>query len=53
MSGFLKYAHSKTGEKPARSDRKIMVRNLKSGKEREVVFIPQKVADRLKEYINV
>jgi hypothetical protein len=42
------YAHSKTGEKPALSDRKIMPRNSQSGKEREVVFISQKVAERLK-----
>jgi len=32
-------------------DRKIFIREPKSGKEMEVVFIPQKVADRLKEYI--
>ena len=32
-------------------DRKILVSDPKSGKEAEVVFIPQKVADRLKEYI--
>ncbi len=30
-------------------DRKLTVRDTKSGKEREHVFIPQKVADRLKE----
>jgi len=33
--------------------RKIMLRAPKSGRESEVVFIPQKVADRLKEYIRV
>jgi integrase len=33
-------------------DRKLTLRSPKSGKEREIVFIPQKVADRLKEYIN-
>jgi hypothetical protein len=33
-------------------DRKLILRNPKSGKERETVFIPQKVADHLKEYIN-
>jgi integrase len=33
-------------------DRKLILRSPKSGKEREVVFIPQKVADRLREYIN-
>jgi len=32
-------------------DRKLTLRDPKSGKEREHVFIPQKVADRLKEYI--
>ncbi len=31
--------------------RKIFIREPKSGKEMEVVFIPKKVADRLKEYI--
>ena len=33
-------------------DRKITLPDPKSGKEFELVFIPQKVADRLKEYIN-
>jgi integrase len=32
-------------------DRKLTLRSPKSGKERKVVFIPQKVADCLKEYI--
>jgi len=32
-------------------DRKLTLRSPKSGKEREIVFIPQKVADRLREYI--
>jgi hypothetical protein len=32
-------------------DRKIILAGPKSGKESEVVFIPQKVADRLKEYV--
>jgi len=32
-------------------DRKLTLRTPKSGKEREMVFIPQKTADRLKEYI--
>ncbi len=32
-------------------DRKVIIRGPKSGREWEVVFIPQKVADRLKEYI--
>jgi integrase len=32
-------------------DRKITLPDPKSGKDSEVVFIPQKVADRLKEYI--
>ena len=33
-------------------DRKLTLRSPKSGKEREIVFIPQKVADRLREYIS-
>ena len=33
-------------------DRKVFMRNPKSGKEMEVAFIPKKVGDRLKEYIN-
>jgi len=33
------------------NDRKLILRDLKSGKEQEFVFIPQKVADRLKDYI--
>jgi integrase/recombinase XerD len=33
-------------------DRKAIIRNPKSGKEIEVVFLPQKVADRLHKYIN-
>ena len=32
-------------------DRKLTLRAQKSGKEREIVFIPQKIADRLNEYI--
>jgi integrase/recombinase XerD len=31
-------------------DRKLILREPKSGKEYEFVFIPQKVADRLREY---
>ena len=31
-------------------DRKLIIRAPKSGKEQEIVFIPQKVADRLREY---
>lgn len=31
--------------------RKLTFRDAKSGEETEVVFIPQKIADRLKEYI--
>jgi integrase/recombinase XerD len=31
--------------------RKLLLRDPKSGKEQEIIFIPQKVADRLKEYI--
>jgi integrase len=30
---------------------KLMLKDPKSGKEQEIIFIPQKVADRLKEYI--
>jgi integrase/recombinase XerD len=33
--------------------RKLLLRDPKSGKEQEIIFIPQKVADRLKEYIRV
>ena len=33
------------------NERKLTIRNPKSGKEQEFVFIPQKVADRLKEYV--
>jgi integrase/recombinase XerD len=32
-------------------DRKLTLRSPKSGKGREIVFIPQKITDRLKEYI--
>jgi len=32
-------------------DRKLVIHDPKSGKEHEIIFIPQKVADRLKEYI--
>ena len=32
-------------------DRKLTLRSPKRGKEREIVFIPQKIADRLKEYV--
>ena len=32
-------------------DRKLIIRDPKSGKDQEVIFIPQKIADRLKEYI--
>jgi integrase/recombinase XerD len=31
-------------------DRKLILRQPKSGKEHEIVFIPQKVADRLRDY---
>jgi len=31
-------------------DRKLILREPKSGKEHEIVFIPQKVADRLRDY---
>ena len=33
-------------------DRKAIIRDPKSGKEAEVAFLPQKVADRLKKYIS-
>ena len=33
------------------NERKLTIRDPKSGKEQEYVFIPQKVADRLKEYV--
>ena len=32
-------------------DRKLILKDTKSGKEQEIIFIPQKIADRLKEYI--
>jgi integrase/recombinase XerD len=32
-------------------DRKLVIRDPKSGKEKEFIFIPQKIADRLKDYI--
>ena len=32
-------------------DRRLILRNTKAGREREVVYIPRKLADRLKEYI--
>ena len=33
------------------SERKILLREPKSGREQEMIFIPQKVADRLKDYV--
>ncbi len=33
-------------------DRKLVIHGPKSGKEQEIIYIPQKVADRLKEYIH-
>ena len=33
------------------NDRKVRIREPKSGKEAEVVFIPHKIAERLKQYI--
>jgi integrase len=33
------------------ADRKLLLREPKSGREVEMIFIPKKVADRLKEYI--
>jgi integrase len=32
-------------------DRKLILKDTKSGKEQELIFTPQKVADRLKEYV--
>ena len=32
-------------------DRKKILNDTKSGKEQELIFIPQKIADRLKEYV--
>jgi integrase len=34
-------------------ERKLIIRDPKSGKESEAVFIPQKLLDRLKEYVRV
>jgi len=34
-------------------DRKLILNDTKSGKQQEIIFIPQKVADRLKEYVRV
>jgi len=34
-------------------DRKLILNDTKSGKAQEIIFIPQKVADRLKEYVRV
>jgi integrase len=34
-------------------DRKLILNDTKGGKEQELIFIPQKVADRLKEYVRV
>ena len=34
-------------------DRKLIIHDPKSGKEHEIIYIPQKVADRLKEFIRV
>jgi len=33
------------------NERKLIIRDPKSGKEKEFIFIPQKIADRLKDYI--
>jgi integrase len=32
-------------------DRKLILKDTKSGNEQELIFIPQKIADRLKEYV--
>jgi integrase/recombinase XerD len=34
-------------------DRKLILNETKSGKEQELIFIPQKVADRLQEYVRI
>ena len=34
-------------------DRKLILNDTKSGKEQELIFIPQKIADHLKEYVRV
>jgi integrase/recombinase XerD len=34
-------------------DRKLILNDTKSGNEQELIFIPQKVADRLKEYVRI
>ena len=34
------------------AERKLLVRDPKSGREAEILFIPQKVADRLKAHVN-
>ena len=34
-------------------DRKLILNDTKSGNQQELIFIPQKVADRLKEYVRV
>ena len=34
------------------NDRKLILRDPKSGKEHEIVFIPKRVAERLKEYVH-
>ena len=34
-------------------DRKLILNDTKSGKEQELIYIPQKVADRLKEYVRI
>ena len=34
------------------AERKILLRDPKSGREHEMIFIPQKVADRLREYVD-
>ena len=33
------------------NDRRLTPRDLKSGREQEFIFIPQRLADRLKDYI--
>ena len=35
------------------SGQKLLIRDPKSGREQEIIFITQKIADRLREYINL
>ena len=35
------------------SGQKLLIRDPKSGREQEIIFVTQKIADRLREYINL